>query len=82
MRASVRTETADYGRLAVVPVRAPGVHTNRGGSARRRAQRDVALDGAPEFNEVGVAGFGREREHNGRGAVGRHAAGDEVGEHR
>src|SRR5207247_7346669 len=57
-----------------------GVGGGRGGSRSGwRAERDVALDGAPELHEVGVSSPRGEGEHGGRGAVHRDSAGDAVG---
>src|SRR6059058_1509884 len=54
----------------------PRIHLHgRGGGGRggsrsgRRAERDVALDGAPELHEVRVSSPRGEGEHAGRGAV-------------
>src|SRR5438094_915600 len=77
-----RTLSGTAGALLFGPrVHLHGCGGERGGGGRRgrggRAERDVALHGAAELDQVRVSGFRGEREYCGCGAVDRNAARDQ-----
>src|SRR5437588_12273506 len=81
-----RTLSGTAGALLFGPrVDLHGCGGERGGGGRRgrggRAERDVALHGAAELDQVRVSGLRGEGEHGCGCAVDRNTAPDQVGEH-
>ena len=58
-----------------------GIQSHGGGGGWRRAESNIAFDGAAKFDEIGVARYGREDQHGRGRAVHGDTACGEIGEH-
>src|SRR5437763_4149361 len=73
-----------FGGLGATGCRGPRgrIQSHGGGGGWRRAESDVAFDGAAKFDETNISRGRREYQHGCRRAVYRHATGNEVSEYR